>query len=397
MIARPEDADPRRKPRLLLVTHYFPAHSGGVEIVAGQLASRLQDKFDLTWMAAACDPAPHLPGARIEAHPAWNGLERFGLPWPVWGWHGWRALARAVQHSDAIHLHDFIYPASIAALVLSKLFHKPVVITQHIGDIEYRSTALRTVLRLVNRSLGRLALGHADQTIFISPRVKKLFESFTHFPKPPEYWPNGVDTHVFAPLAPLERQALRTRLGIPEGERVILFVGRFVEKKGVALLKEMASLRSDWRWWFAGWGKPGPLHPDTWALPQVTLWKARSGHTLAELYQAADVLVLPSYGEGFPLVVQESLACGTPVVISIDTAHGGPAFPRAIHALAHNPHAPDLRNWLTTLEAVIDAPAPDRSKTRDAAARFAATEWNWDRLAERYAHLFKQLSDSARH
>ena len=53
---------------------------------------------------------------------------------------------------------------------------------------------------------------------------------------------------------------------------------------------------------------------------------------LRELYGSHDLFIMPSYGEGFPLVVQESLACGTPVVISIDTAHGGPAFPCAIHA-----------------------------------------------------------------
>lgn len=390
-----EHALPSR-PRVLLVTHYFPAHRGGVEIVAGQLAARLRDKVALTWMAAASDPVPELPGVTLEAQAAWNGLERFGLPWPVWGWRGWRALARAIRDNDVIHLHDFIYPASLAALVMAKIRRKQVVITQHIGDIEYRNATLRTVLRGVNRSLGRLMLGHADQTIFISPRVKTMFEGFTRFPRPPAYWPNGVDSHTFAPLAPAERQALRTRLGVEDDQRVILFVGRFVEKKGLGLLEEMARLRPDWRWWFAGWGAPGPLHPTTWGLRQVTLWKDRSERTLAELYQAADVLVLPSYGEGFPLVVQEALACGTPVLISADTAQGGPAFPQAIRPVAHLPHAPNLGNWLAELEAVVEAPIADRSQTRDASARFAASEWNWDHLAERYESLFRHLSASGK-
>lgn len=184
------------KPRLLVVTHYFPAHRGGVEIVAGELASRLNKHFALRWLAADCDPAPSLPNARIDGQKAWNGLERFGLPWPLWGWRGWKTLYGAVGEADIIHLHDFIYPANIVAFCLARLRRKPVVITQHIGDIDYRNPVLRAVLKGVNRSFGRLILGRASQVVFISPRVKEIFRSFTAFRSAPVYWPNGVNTQI---------------------------------------------------------------------------------------------------------------------------------------------------------------------------------------------------------
>ena len=389
MPSQPANPPAPAKPRLLLVTHYFPAHRGGVEIVAGELASRLTSSFELHWLAANCDPAPSLAGARAEGQMAWNGLERFGLPWPIWGWRGWRTLYQAVSEADVIHLHDFIYPANIAAFCLARLQRKPVVITQHIGDIDYRNPILKAVLKGVNRSLGRLILGRASQVIFISPQVKEMFRCFTGFRSAPLYWPNGVNTQTYKPAVPAERLASRTRLGIDDKQPVVLFVGRFVEKKGLAFLHRLAARRPHWHWWFAGWGAPGPLDPESWALPQVRVWKGRQGESLAELYRTADVLILPSYGEGFPLVVQESLACGTPAVISAETAAGAPAFPRAIRALPYSPATTGPEEWLTALDDLLES--HDMPEIRLDAAECAARKWDWDRLAEQYSSLFRRL------
>ena len=73
--------------RVTLVSHYYPAHRGGVERIAGQLAERLAlaSVARITWHASDCDPPPDLAGVECTAAPSWNGFERsLGFPYPLW-------------------------------------------------------------------------------------------------------------------------------------------------------------------------------------------------------------------------------------------------------------------------------------------------------------------------
>ena len=91
-------------------------------------------------------------------------------------------------------------------------------------------------------------------------------------------------------------------------------MGRFVEKKGIALIRPSLDIPGV-AWTFVGWG---PLSPGNWSeLPDnARVFERLSAADVVPLYQEADLLVLPSSGEGFPLVIQEALACGTPVLVS---------------------------------------------------------------------------------
>lgn len=377
----------REKPRLLLLTHYYPNHRGGVEIVAGQLAARLAGDYDVHWLAADCDPAPDLPGIVCVPQRAWNGLEKYGLPWPIWSLKHWWQLKKAIAASDILHIHDFIYPAHLLAIPLAKIMGKPVVLTQHIGDIEYRNPVFRAILRVINRSFGRWMLGMSSQVVFISPRVKAGFEAYTRFSCPPLYWPNGVDSRVFTPPTfPSGRNQLRESHDLDPTKPVLLFVGRFVERKGLPLLRDMVEMRPEWQWCFAGWGA---LDPSTWQQPNVFVWQGRQGTSLASLYQLADLLILPSHGEGFPLVVQESLACGTPAVVSEETAAGGPALPGCIIPVAHAPQNPEPAKWISAIENYLNT--DKRSEYRQLCAKNAKQRWSWENLATNYKQLFTKL------
>ncbi len=169
--------------RVLLVTHYFPGHGGGVEIVAGELAVRLARRgFSITW--AASSPAPTRPGDAVSYLPmnAWNGTERhFGFPYPLWGPAGLARLGSAVKECDLVHLHDCLYQGNAVALLRACMAGKPIVVTQHVGEVPYRQALLRGLLATANRTLGRMVLGGATQTVFISPKVLDYFRPIVRF------------------------------------------------------------------------------------------------------------------------------------------------------------------------------------------------------------------------
>lgn len=376
--------EPQHKPRILLLTHYYPAHRGGIEIVAGQLARRLGKHFSIRWLAADCDPLPEIPNVRCEPKPTWNQLEARGFPWPFWHWGGWKQLKMAIDECDLLHIHDFIYPAHLFSLYWAKHRGKPVVLTQHIGDIDYPNLLPRQILRFINRTVGRWMMRAADQVIFISPRVKAAFETFSRFGKPACYWPNGVDSSMFFPVQENVRSALREKHGLDK-RPIVLFVGRFTQRKGLDVLERAVRDRPDWQWCFAGWGS---IDPEKWPDASVRVWRNYSGAALAELYQLADCLVLPSYGEGFPLVVQEAMACGTPAVVSSKTLEGVDGVSRFVLSVDRTPKSSDPEAWVLAIEKCISLSSPER---RADCASQAKALWDWDELARLYAGLFNQL------
>lgn len=115
----------------------------------------------------------------------------------------------------------------------------------------------------------------------------------------------GVDLKLFKPL---EKSISKE----DKSERIILFVGRLEEAKGILLLLKAADyLPEEYRFVVLGSGRLSEIvrkHPRTFFCQQVP------HEDTAAYYQNADVFCLPSYTECFPLSVLEAMACGVPVV-----------------------------------------------------------------------------------
>jgi glycosyltransferase involved in cell wall biosynthesis len=374
--------------RVTLVTHYYPAHRGGVERIAGQLAARLAREAiaEIAWHASDCE-APPPPAPRLSCVPArsWNFAERrLGFPYPLWTPAALRRLARACRDADVVHLHDCLYLPNLVAFAAARRARRPVLVTQHVGHVPYRNPLLNLLHRAANRLLGAWVLGNADQVIFESHAVRGYFHGFVRFRSPPQVVENGVDTQVFFPVDPERRAALRAGSGIPADRPLLLFLGRFVEKKGLPVLREVAQRLPHVHLLLAGWG---PLDPAAWGLANVTVVRSPATTDLPALYQAADLLVLPSVGEGMPLSVQEAMACGTPALVGAETAAGCPSSEGVL--LAEPTGGRDSTGrWVARLQALLESPQ-GLQELRPRVARFARERWSWEQCAARYAELLR--------
>jgi glycosyltransferase involved in cell wall biosynthesis len=262
-----------------------------------------------------------------------------------------------------------------------------VLVTQHVGMVPFRNPLLRVVLFFAYSVFARLVLGGASQVVFVSDTVRDYFARFVSFRSAAQLVPNGVDTAVFRPADEARRAALRASAGVKPGGALLLFVGRFVEKKGLPLLRELAARMPEATWVFAGWGA---LDPQGWGLPNVKVARGRSGAELAPLYQAADLLVLPSAGEGFPLVVQESMACGTPALIGVDTAAGLPGAAKLL--LSEEVAGADAAaRWEGRIRALLGS--PELAGLRPAVADYTAKNWSWEQCVARYAEILQEMGE----
>lgn len=373
--------------RVLQVSAFFPAHGGGIEVVAGELAQRLAASHQpVHWMASdgggEAPAGPHASALHITPAAAWDPLERrIGLPMPLWGPRSLCRLWRAVGACDVVHVHDFLYQPTLCAILFARLRGKPLLVTQHIGEVPLRSAGARRLLAFLNRTLGRWVLGSADQVVFIARPVQQYFERLVRFRRPPLLIANGVDHEQFSP-GPRVANAAAARL---------LFVGRFVEKKGLLALRACLDL-ADAHWTFVG---SGPLPPAEQPNERLDLPGRLGRAEVAQRFRDADLFVLPSTGEGFPLVVQEALACGTPVLVSREVAEAFPAIDR--HCV-----------FDVELRGVADAAAALRKRLQElladraqlAAAREAAValarQWSWPACTQAYRDVYGALYDRRR-
>ncbi|MGW2565737.1 glycosyltransferase family 4 protein [Streptomyces sp. NPDC001537] len=307
--------------RVLLVSHYYPPHVGGIENVvhreARGLAARGVEVTVLT--SAGRSSVTFEDGVRVVRVAAWNGAERrAGVPFPLFSPALLTTALRLVRRADAVHIHDCLYLSSWAAGLAARLTRTPYVLTQHVAVVDHPSGLVRAVQQAVYGVAGRALLRGARAVFTLNASVARFVRAHGAPEHRAHHLANGVDTVRFRPAASAaERTLVRERFGLPADRVLVLFAGRLVPKKGYDLLLAAHTPDAGYDLVFSGGGDSAALV----GRPGVHHLGALSQEAVADAYRACDVFALPSTAEGFPLTVQEAMASGLPVVTTDDPGY----------------------------------------------------------------------------
>ena len=122
----------------------------------------------------------------------------------------------------------------------------------------------------------------------------------------------------------------------------------------------------------------GPIQPNSWGLPNVHDLGPQKQADLAELYRSVDLLILPSVGEGYPLVIQEAMACGLPAICGTPTDRADPATAGWVRGVEID-LAQSRQSALRCAEAIdtFRPSASERAKMSD----YARRRYSWGLMA----------------
>ena len=370
--------------RILLVSNYYPEHVGGIETVAASLTLGYRKRgHEVRWIAGDIGRARHPAAGDDSPVRVWNGIERLGFPYPLPSPAAVRRIARHVEWSEVVHMHDCLYAINVATFRATRGCRRPVLLTQHVAKVPYRNPLVRGLQSAAYATIGRSVLSRAEQVVFVSEQVRRWFEPRIRFRRSPLLIENGIDADLFQPPSDSERASIRAGLGANGSRPLLLFVGRFVEKKGVRLLQPLIEATQYCDWLLIG--RSGDVDPAMWSLPNMKLMEPMHPAQLRGYYAAADLLVLPSSGEGFPVVAQEAMACGTPALLSELTASGLPAIRGVVFTSRLT-----VEELASSVKRAVDAAAGDVG-LRTRVASVAHERWRTDTMVLRYEEQLEAL------
>jgi glycosyltransferase involved in cell wall biosynthesis len=302
------------------------------------------------------------------------------------------SLRRAVgallsdRRYDVVHAH-WVVPNAALVVDIVRAHRVPFVVSVHGSDV---------FLAERSRAAGALAaaaLEAAGRVTACSEDLRRRAVALGAPEARTRTVPYGVDTAA-APAGPCA--AMRARLGAPPGARLVLALGRLVEKKGLGPLVQAAAGLRDVHVAIAGAGDlREPLRRQVEELRAPVSLVGPIEHTeVPSALAAADVVAVPSVVDhagnvdGLPNVLLEAMAAGRAVVASRVAG-----IPDVVQDGANGVLVPpgDVGALRAALQRLADDEAL-RSRLGAAARATVVARHGWDAVAARFEECYAEAS-----
>jgi len=311
---------PDREHRYLAITELFLPTKGGTAVWFSEVFKYLGGKGIHIVTA-------DVPGAaEVDAgHP--NSIHRLNLRRVWWlrpeslGMYArlfitslWLAVTRRFEAIHAIRS----LPEGLVAWVVARLTFRPVIVYAHGEELTGWG-------RGVKYKVMCFTLTHADKVVANSDNTRDELLRMGISPKKIAIIYPGVDIHCFRPGLPFDD--LRQSLGLREGQKLVLSVGRLSRRKGfdtmVRCVPQLLQQGLDVHYVLIGIGEDHDylkgLAKELGVSERVHLLGHVPSEDLPRWYNACDVFAMPNRDingdtEGFGMVYLEAAACGKPAI-----------------------------------------------------------------------------------
>ncbi len=364
---------------------HFPSREGGVEIVVGELSTRMAA---LGHDVVCYNRSGHYVGEATE-NSLTNGefkgvkvrsvftVDAKGLAAASSSF--FAALKCIFSHVDVVHIHAE-GPALMCPLL--KLFRKKVIVTVH--GLDWQSKKWNSGLGSKYIRLGeKAAVKYADEIIVLSKSTQEYFKQT--YNRETVHISNGVEKPEIC-----EVQLITENFALQK-DNYILFLGRLVPGKGLKhLITAFKNIKTSKKLVIAG----GASDTVDYANEIRNLAKDDDriiftgfveGRMMAELYSNAYIYTLPSSLEGMPLSLLEAMSYGNACLVS-----DIPQCTEVVEDKGETVHIESSDDLQIALQKLCDNPQiVDEYKSQ--AADFICSKYSWDDVVEKTLRLYKSV------
>lgn len=373
--------------KILFIGYEYPPLGGGAATAAFNLLNHLGRQISVDALVASEDKSKIIINKKIRIYKLnilknkknqhvqtyWDLIKFFFIS-------TFYALKLATKNKYSLIHVFFTLPCGATTLILNKIFKTPYVVSLRGADVPgynpYRFSLIYSLFKPLIRQIWKNASRVTTNSLFLKKLAHQLSPQLKI-----KIIPNGVNTLKFKPIV---------KEGKGNKKIKILYTGRLTYRKGVDILIKGVSLlpyylKEKVKLIIVGKGEQEKNLKNLVKklnLQKLVVFKGIiSREKMPQIYQQADLFVLPSRTESMSNSLLEAAASGLPLIASTACKD----------LIKHYP----LKNFTTpsalkNLIINIIANKKKREEARKASLKLAKT-YSWNKMAQEYLTIYRSL------